>query len=61
MKAIKEKKIKEEENPLDLVRRLRHAYFSKFNYDYDLIFKDLKKSEEKYKDRMIDPKTLPKK
>ncbi len=61
MKA-KGKRIKEEEeNPLDLARRLRHEYFSQFNYDYDKIFKDLKKGEEKYKDRVIDPKTLPKK
>ena len=60
MKA-KAKKIKEEESPLDLARRLRHEYFSKFDYDYDEIFKDLKKGEEKYKHRVIDPKTLPQK
>lgn len=55
------KKLKEQENPLELTRRLRDQYFSKFNYDYKKIYKDLKASEEKHKDQMIDPKTLPKK
>ena len=56
----KRKKIIEQESPLDLTRRLRHEYFSKFNYDYQKILIDVKKDEEKYKDRMIDPKKLPK-
>ncbi|OGQ36025.1 MAG: hypothetical protein A3F16_03005 [Deltaproteobacteria bacterium RIFCSPHIGHO2_12_FULL_43_9] len=61
MKSNKNKKIIEDESPVELTRRLRHEYFSKFNYDFKKIFKDLKASEEKCKDQMIDPKKLPKK
>ena len=55
------KKIAEQESPVELTRRLRHEYFAKFNYDYKKIYEDVKAEEKKYKNQMIDPKTLPKK
>lgn len=55
------KKIAEQESPVEITRRLRHEYFAKFNYDYKKIYEDVKAEEKKYKNQMIDPKTLPKK
>ena len=35
------------------VHRIRQAYFAKFNYDLDAIYKDLKEQEEKSGRRLV--------
>lgn len=51
----KKRKIKEdEEHPMEAVRRLRRAYFSKFNYDLDKVYEDIKKTQKQYAHKLID-------
>ena len=52
--AQKKKIIKDEEHPIEAVRRLRDAYFSKFNYNLDRAYEDIKKTQEKYSQKLID-------
>ena len=53
--AEKKKKMKEEnEHPIELTRRLRHAYFSKFDYDLDKVYEDIKKTQEQYSHKLVD-------
>ena len=35
------------------IRKIRDEHAAKFNYDLDAIFKDLKKTEHKLKDRLV--------
>ena len=53
--AEKKRKTKEEfEHPIEEVRRLRHAYFSKFNYDLDKVYEDIKKTQAEYAHKLVD-------
>ena len=54
MAEKKKKIIKDEEHPIEAVRRLRHAYFSKFNYDLDKVYEDIKKTQEQYAYKLVD-------
>jgi hypothetical protein len=59
--AEKKKKIKDQEHPIEFTRSLRHAYFSKFNYDLDKVYEDIKKTQKKYAHKLIDIRSLKKK
>jgi len=52
---------KESEHPIELARRLRHAYFSRFNYDLDKVYEDIKKTQQQYAHKLIDVRTIRKK
>lgn len=57
--AEKKRRIKEDdEHPIEAVRRLRHAYFSKFNYDLDKVYEDIKKTQEQYSHKLVDIRTV---
>ena len=58
-KNIKMKK--EAEHPIELTRRLRHAYFSKFNYDLDKVYEDIKKTQQQYAHKLVDIQSIRKK
>ena len=51
----------EVETPSDVCRKLRDAYWSKFDYDLKKVCEDVKKGQEKHKDRLIDVEQLRKK
>ena len=52
---------KEKEHPIELTRRLRHAYFSRFNYDLDKVYEDIKKTQQLYAHKLIDIQSIRKK
>ena len=50
-----------EESPLELTRRLRYEFFSRFNHDLKKVCNFLMREQEKYKERLVDVKLLRKK
>ena len=50
--------MKKNEDPIEFCRRLRHSFFSKFDYDYSKVTQFLKKEEQENKHRIIDVSKL---
>ena len=50
-----------EETASDVCRKLRDGYWSKFDYDLKKVCEDVKKEQEKHKDRLVDIELLRKK
>lgn len=55
------KKIKTEEDPLELTRRLRYEFFERFDHDLKKVCHFLIKEQEKHKDRLVGVELLRKK